>query len=361
MQYRVSPTIASFLASLACAGTLSALDSGVRVWADFVYLEREKIHNRKLVVDDCATEFTYVQPYDTDYCCPILLDGALYSKDLVEAFGFRPGVAGGVEFMPCRETTYQFSGLYMSEWNAKKEVCSCFCLYFPFENVCYDTAFFDAEQAIGSYSSRYWQAEANYLGHLTYRNANYFAFAALMGLRYINLRESFDLGFRKYLDTANYTVGTQNDLYGVQIGANLQINPMPKLSFEVQAKVGYMVNWGRQQTHIAYTYFEDEIYDYEYDFIYPSYCISPNSCCVLSDFSAKKYTGSWLVDFSALLRYPIFCNLDIHAGYQLIYLTDLVLAPEQVDTRLCPVNETRIYNHGQIFLDGGFIGLGYSF
>ena len=48
---------------------------------------------------------------------------------------------------------------------------------------------------------------------------------------------------------------------------------------------------------------------------------------VCSATSAHKYTGSWLIDFNALMRYQLFPFLDLHGGYQLIYLTDLALAP----------------------------------
>ena len=132
-------------------------------------------------------------------------------------FNFRPGASLGVEFMPAPEMTYQISGLYMTEWKGQKEVCPPF-LVFPFNDKCYTNDFVDADTVNALYTSRYWQIEANYLGHLTYRNANYFAFAAIMGLRYINLREHFDLAFTVCPCTSNYTISTHNDLYGVQVG-----------------------------------------------------------------------------------------------------------------------------------------------
>ena len=122
MRYRFSPITLSILASLACSSGLLAFQPQTRIWLDYATLERDKIHNKELVVDDCITEITYEESY-SGTCCPVLRNGVLFSKDLVEDFNFRPGASLGVEFMPAPEMTYQISGLYMTEWKGRKKRC----------------------------------------------------------------------------------------------------------------------------------------------------------------------------------------------------------------------------------------------
>lgn len=340
MRYQVACFSALALGSVSPL-LAASFEESARLRADFFYLQRSKIHNKSLVVDDNITKvkFKQVTANGETFCCEIPKNVVLESKELVNDFDFRPGFSIGAEFLTDPDRTYDFSFLYMTEWEAERMVCGCCSLVFPFNDKCYTNDFNGADIAVGKYSSRYWQIEANYFGHLTPRNVNYFAFAALMGLRYINLREEFDLAFSTCLDTSNYNINTHNDLYGVQVGGNLQINPMPRLSFEIQSKFGYMVNRCGQDNFLG----------------------DCNNNIVLRDFSSKKFNGSWLIDFSSWMRYQLFPSFDFHGGYQLIYLTDLALAPEQIDKKTCPVNENRLYDKGQIFLEGGFVGIGFSF
>ena len=97
--------------------------------------------------------------------------------------------------------------------------------FFPFKDSDFGFDYHKASKAEAKYETRLQNGEFNYWGHVTPQRVNYFSFSWNAGFRFIYLRENLRLRFFRAEESSPYTIDTFNSLYGVQLGAMLQINP----------------------------------------------------------------------------------------------------------------------------------------
>ena len=123
-------------------------------------------------------------------------------------------------------------------------------LRFPFKSSTFTVDFENAFESNGRYKSHYQEAEFNFWNHLTPRKGEYFSGSWLFGVRYMDLKERFNLAFfndeiphTSLFDPAsaresNYNIETKNRMGALQLGADLQMNPAKHWSWDVLLKWG---------------------------------------------------------------------------------------------------------------------------
>jgi hypothetical protein len=162
--------------------------------------------------------------------------------------------------------------------------------------------------------------------------------SVLAGFRYVRVREGFAL-FANDLDVGNdlqpspYTIDTWNDLFGAQIGANQRILLTERLSLDFDALAGLFYNSSRQET-----LWRDE-------------------GVLLRNFSTSGDSAAFVGELRLSGVYNLTENLSFRAGYQLMWIEGLALAPEQIDYTLTPASGSRIRTNGDIFYHGVSLGL----
>ncbi len=149
-------------------------------------------------------------------------------------------------------------------------------------------------------------------------------FKPLAGFRYIELDERILLGFAPTTNT--YDVSTRNRLYGGQIGLLVQTT-FNRLSFNLAGKCGVFGNEAGQTTGFF-------------------------TGLVPVTASVNTAGASVLGEFSANTELHLTKSVSVLAGYQLIGITGVALAANQIQATDLLVNQ-RGMNRAEVFYHGG--------
>ncbi len=297
---------------------------------DFVFMRRADVHNKTLVKDpDKKQKCTDICPNFT----------AIDTSDLVNDFDFAPGYRVGLTYMADAVNGFEWNFLYLQPWHGDKKERGDADLSFPFSDANFDKDFHDASVAGAEYESHFWDLEFNYWCYFTPRRIDYFSFSGIAGLRYFHWDEEFELKMFNPPDRSSYNVETENRIFGVQLGLDLQWNPTHWLSWDIFAKVGGMVNHCEQETFLG----------------------DLDNTVELHDFHKQKREIGIFTDVAAEFAIHFNPHLNFHAGYQCMFFSGLALAPEQISKRASKHAGDRVYDDGKALIHGMFAGLIFTF
>ncbi len=258
---------------------------------------------------------------------------------LIENFDFEPGYRLTAAMRTSRRGWLEASYLLINPWTATKEAHGNADLLFPFTTKHLVPGFSRADKAVAYETSRWEGAEANYWIYMTPPRGNYFSFAWQAGVRYIRLAEGFSVKFMGNGGDGVYDTSTRNHLYGGQLGADLQMNPLRYMSLDLAAKVAAYWNVSSAATYVG---------DLE-------------KTLILRDTHAHHDNGAFGLDLAAYLSFYISRYMRIKLGYQMFYVTRVTLAPEQVRKDILSSDGTHIDSNGEALIHGGFAGVSLGF
>ena len=159
----------------------------------------------------------------------------------------------------------------------------------------------------------------------------------LAGFRYVDLSETFGIaGERRIqglLETGVYNVQTDNDLYGAQLGLRMR-RCLGRFSGEVTGKAGIYYNDASQSQYIV---------DY------------PN--IVLRNEQADDDGAAFMGELNVSGIYRLTSAWGLRAGYNLIWIEGVALAPDQLDFSAQIPAGNQLSHSGGVFLHGVNIGL----
>jgi hypothetical protein len=296
---------------------------------DFVFMRRSEVHNKRLVKDankpQCAGQ------------CPDFT--VISNGNLVNDFDFEPGYRVGLNYIADPGNGFEMNFLYIQPWHGDKKVEGNHSLSFPFSHSNFTHDFHNASVAQAEYESHFWDLEFNYWRYFTPRRVDYFSFSGLAGLRYVHWDEEFELKMFNPPDRSSYDIHTENRIFGVQLGLDLQCNPMRWLSWEFFVKVGGMVNHCEQKTFLG----------------------DLDNTVELHDFDKQKREVGIFTDVAA--EFAIHCSrhFNIHAGYQCMFFSGLALAPEQISKGATKHAGDRVYDDGYAVIHGLYVGAIFAF
>ena len=160
-------------------------------------------------------------------------------------------------------------------------------------------------------------------------------FGLLAGLRYINLNEdllvSSQLG--AVVTLQHYDIGVNNNLFGAQLGTDVCIARWGSFRLDALVRGGFYLNNASQTTSSA--------------LIGPAVTASKDSFAVAGD--AGLY-----------VTYCFTPNLSLRAGYQVLGLHGVALAPEQLQQSNLATGLAGIDTQGSAFYGGATLGLQYA-
>ncbi len=158
----------------------------------------------------------------------------------------------------------------------------------------------------------------------------------LAGFRYLDLSETFGISGVRVIqglpETGVCNVATDNDLYGAQVGARLR-RCLGRLSGEVTGKAGIYYNDASQDQFIL-------------DF--------PNT--IVRDGRATDDHTAFMGELNLSVIYRLTNVWGVRAGYNLMWIEGVALAPDQLDfSSATDVNQ--VSTNGGLFLHGVNVGL----
>ena len=165
------------------------------------------------------------------------------------------------------------------------------------------------------------------------------SFEWFAGFRYIDLGEDLDIAVQRTvsgrLESGAYDIHTTNNLFGAQLGARWR-QSWGRFGWEATGKTGLFGNAARETQMVT-------------DF--PNFALRPS---VSSSGGEVAFVGE--INLSAIYRLTNVWNLK--AGYNLIWIDGLALAPDQLDFNFATSpNGNQLQNGGAMFLQGVNVGL----
>ena len=305
-----------------------SLNSHVLLTGEFVYMRRSRIHDHSIVTD--PTKHRH---------CPDCDFSILDTENVMQSMDYEPGYKVTLTVMPTRRWSLELNYLWLEEFSGEKKRHHTSNLTFPFDRTTYTKDYHLADKVKAKYESRFWDAEVNFWYHMTPRRVDYFSVSPIAGLRYVNLKEHFDLIFLKGSHKSNYDIHTTNHLGGVQLGLNIEVNPTWHWTWEVSLKGGVLWDYSMHNVFLG----------------------DNNNTTTLRKFYGHKHHVDYLADALATLGYQLNSFLNIHVGYQMIYIYGLALAPEQLSKGVASTSGESVYTKGEIILYGLIAGLSIGF
>ena len=163
----------------------------------------------------------------------------------------------------------------------------------------------------------------------------------LIGLRTLSIDERFyfrssgmvdDNGVQSNVN-GDYDIDTHNDLFGFQIGGDY-IHRQCKWQWGFRGKTGLFMNFADQNSRILTSAPGDPFATTQLN---------------IADY-ARRDVISLLAEVGFVGNYKIRPNIILSAGYDLMWVTGLALAPEQLTFDTVPTNEINknghVYSHG---------------
>jgi hypothetical protein len=265
---------------------------------------------------------------------------SVLDRDVME-LDYELGTRASVEFSTHCGQSVEVLYFGAQHWQDTVDLYRPNTLYSPYALVAnpsvnvpgYDGAF---RHTLG-FSSELHNAEVNYWIPLHLMRRVHLAF--VVGTRWMHLDEEFLFeGFTTTDASSTFTVA-RNDLIGAHIGFMALLPVDCRMSVRFDGRAGGFTNLARQRTHI--TTFDvttaTQTLDYE-EFI-------------RSDHGAFVGQGSLVVD------YRLTCHVALYAGYEVMWVDGLVLAPEQFNPQFPTQREVRINNNGDVLYHGALAGV----
>jgi hypothetical protein len=163
-------------------------------------------------------------------------------------------------------------------------------------------------------------------------------YAFLVGLRYLNLVDVLNITAQRNPDTAaseggNYFVDSDNNLFGGQIGASFA-HETARWSAGLNAKVGSYFN--RMN-------------------MYSEFLAGPELIPSRGTTDVAENNLSFVAEAEVLLKWHLRPNLSLRAGFELLFVDSVALAPHQVN--FIPGGYPPIADDGDMVLLGTGLGI----
>ncbi|MDX1946934.1 MAG: BBP7 family outer membrane beta-barrel protein [Pirellulaceae bacterium] len=188
--------------------------------------------------------------------------------------------------------------------------------------------FDNANEMVLSYKSQLHNAEFNLVRDLC-------TWSLLAGFRYVNLDERYNINSTDSDgDVSDYTIRTSNNLFGFQLGGRLE-RSSGRLGWEAVGKGGIFGNDAIQRQLVR----------------------DNDNTFVLRNARDRSTVVSFVGDFNLTGKYALNDCWSVRAGYFVMVVSGVALAPDQLDFNDDLDSGTNLATGGDLFLHGANLGL----
>lgn len=168
----------------------------------------------------------------------------------------------------------------------------------------------------------------------------------LAGFRYLHLADNFSLTATGTDDgnpespvtVGSYDVHATNNLYGVQVGGDFNADLTSGLRLQLSSKIGAFNNFAHQGQVIA-----------------NGFLAGPVPFGLAGSAENDRFAS--VFEFGLFLHWWVTPAVGVNIGYQGLFITDVALAPKQLDFRLDPHAHNIIDMSGEVFYHGASAGI----
>ncbi len=157
--------------------------------------------------------------------------------------------------------------------------------------------------------------------------------STMIGVRYLNIDEQFNFDSIDFNgDVGRLGLAAENNLYGFQIGGEMDYPSSQRLTVSGSAKVGAFLNAIDESAALV------------------------NAGLVQFANSNREYGFSALGEFGIHASYRVTPRLAVRAGYEFWYIYGLGLAPAQSDGNATPLTGINTDEDSDVLYHGGTVG-----
>ena len=268
---------------------------------------------------------------------PVVLDDAsqavLFSTgDLNFNGAAGPRILLGLAFDDVSALELSYFGVF--DWTGGATIRGSNSLDIPPDLVVPATDFDNADVMSITYRTHVNNVEANCVNYLC-GSRQCGGVAMLAGFRYVNLDETFNINSIDADGTqSDYGIDADNHLFGGQLGLRLTHRSC-RWGFDATGKVGLFGNAVRQRQFVG----------------------DDGNTTVLRNTSSRTGVASFVGDINASVAYYLTDVWAIRAGYNVLWMEGLALAPNQLDFSYSADSGTAVSTGGGVFLHGANVGL----
>jgi Putative beta barrel porin-7 (BBP7) len=244
-------------------------------------------------------------------------------------FDWRVGPSFVLGYRPTKMDAWELSYFGLMHWNDGHALSGAGDLSLP-GDIGGIAPFTAANTLDADYTSTINNAEINYFWHEGCESLMWMA-----GFRYFNLNEKFDYTTTG-TDTGIYDVGSDNNLYGGQLGVRLR-ECCTHFECDLTAKAGAFGNSTQVHQFLSG---------------------SSSGAIAVTDSTVDKSNWAFVGDLGANASYYICRNWCVMAGCNVIWVDGVALAPDQLDFTNTATSRTSIDQGGNLFMYGSHVGLG---
>src|SRR3990170_4547352 len=262
-------------------------------------------------------------------------------------FGFRPGARFTLGYHPDPNNTVELVYFGLHNFSDRAKVTSSSEDLQPvFEDGSFKDIddFEDAFQHKIKYQSRLHNAEFNYKRHFSPWGMLHPSL--LIGFRYLSVPEKFSLFTADSgpppSDPGKYNIKTTNHLIGVQLGGVGTYRFNPSFDLGLRFNAGLFANIAKQRSHLVNDL--DDIPDSD----------------DIEKKSKSRTNAAGVAEAGLFATWNFNPNIALTAGYQILYLAGLALAPEQLASCNCQGAFSQLDTSGSAFYHGPSVGLKVS-
>jgi hypothetical protein len=179
-------------------------------------------------------------------------------------------------------------------------------------------------------------------GELMYTRACGSGITLLAGLRYVHEDENLEIQtLDVFGDSAALRTEAENHIFAFQVGAYGSYCVCDRLSIDGTVKVGAGLNVARMHNTVAFSSLEF-------------------GDGVFRDDQDTREKLAFIGEAGLFASYRVSDCLTVRAGYQVLYLSGVALAPEQIDFSADPTVPSDINVNGGILYHGGSLGVMFT-
>lgn len=231
----------------------------------------------------------------------------------------------------CRRLEVSYLGIF--DWEDERHLLSTsnpFDLDLPFDGQV-DSNFDGVERIHARYEADLHSVEINCIGNDPCR-----LLQPLAGVRYLNYNENFNLlAVEGDGRMGRYDIETDNDLIGLQAGVLAERCLGSVWRWNFVGKVGGYWNFAHQDTRLT----------------------ADDGAVVYRNYGNGEEEFAFVGELGLNLIARVTCRCEVMAGYNLLWIDGLALAPEQLDFRNAAGAGSGLDHDGDVFFHGWSIGL----
>lgn len=158
--------------------------------------------------------------------------------------------------------------------------------------------------------------------------------STMIGVRYVDYEEDF-LFFSQRTGVGNglFVERVDNQLVGVQTGADLIYPISLRANVGVRAKAGVYANFDERETFLS------------------------NAGTIVLNAGDSDVDVAGIIEYGVFANYHVVPSVRLTAGYEFWYLPGMATIPEQSPTLVSPASGTTVFDSDDLFLHGGSVGV----